>query len=171
MPRYVALLRGVSPLNAKMPELKRCFEGAGFAAVRTVLGSGNVAFDARTAKPASLERKAEMAMAATLGRSFQTIVRSSEYLAQLIESDPFAAFKLHAGSKRVVTFLRSESEAAFALPPERDGARILALRGRELFSAYVPGPRGPVFMTVIERAFGTELTTRTWDTVRKCAAA
>jgi hypothetical protein len=29
--RYVALLRGVSPMNAKMPELARCFEAAGFS--------------------------------------------------------------------------------------------------------------------------------------------
>src|SRR6187401_2456666 len=29
MPRYVALLRGVNPMNAKMPELKRAFESAG----------------------------------------------------------------------------------------------------------------------------------------------
>ena len=34
-----------------------------------------------------------------------------------------------------------------------------------------PNPRGPVFMTLLERLFGTEATTRTWDTVRKCAAA
>ena len=37
MPRFVAFLRGVSPLNAKMPELKLCFERAGFTNVRTIL--------------------------------------------------------------------------------------------------------------------------------------
>ena len=47
MPRYVAFLRGVSPMNCKMPELKRSFEDAGFSNVRTLLSSGNVAFDAR----------------------------------------------------------------------------------------------------------------------------
>jgi hypothetical protein len=26
MPRYAAFLRGVSPMNAKMPELKKAFE-------------------------------------------------------------------------------------------------------------------------------------------------
>jgi uncharacterized protein (DUF1697 family) len=47
MPRYVAFLRGVSPMNAKMAELKRCFEGAGYTDVKTVLSSGNVVFDVR----------------------------------------------------------------------------------------------------------------------------
>ena len=58
-----------------------------------------------------------------------------------------------------------------ALPVEQDGARLVALRGRELFSAYLPTPKGPVFMTLIERTFGKELTTRTWDTVGKVARA
>jgi hypothetical protein len=42
MRRYVAFLRGVNPMNAKMAELRRCFETAGFTDVRTVLSSGNV---------------------------------------------------------------------------------------------------------------------------------
>jgi hypothetical protein len=37
--------------------------------------------------------------------------------------------------------------------------------GREVFTSYVRGPKTPVFMTLIERSFGKELTTRTWDTV------
>ena len=40
MRRYVALLRGVSPLNAKMSDLRRAFGSAGFADVRTILSSG-----------------------------------------------------------------------------------------------------------------------------------
>ena len=43
--------------------------------------------------------------------------------------------------------------------------------GREIFTAYVPQPSNPVFMTLIEKTFGKDLTTRTWDTVKKCAAA
>lgn len=47
--------------------------------------------------------------------------------------------------------------------------RILAVRGREIFTTYVPDPKGPDFMTLIERTFGKELTTRTWETVTKVA--
>ena len=57
------------------------------------------------------------------------------------------------------------------MPLETDGVRILAMNGREVFTAYVPNPRGPVFMTLIEKTFGANVTTRTWDTVKKCAAA
>src|SRR5438094_1422440 len=62
MKRYAAFLRGVSPMNAKMPELKKAFEDAGFADVRTVLSSGNVGFSAPAAPQAALEEKTEAAM-------------------------------------------------------------------------------------------------------------
>jgi uncharacterized protein (DUF1697 family) len=106
MPRYVAFLRGVSPMNVKMPALKRCFEGAGFSDVKTVLSSGNVVFSARAASESALERKAEAAMAKQLGRTFYTIARSANALRELLASDPYAAFRLPTNAKRVVTFLR-----------------------------------------------------------------
>ena len=171
LPRYIALLRGVSPMNAKMPELRRCFERAGFTDVQTLLSSGNVAFSARAASPTALERKAEAAMAKELGRTFYTIVRPASALRQLLESDPFRAFRLPAKAKRVVTFMRKPHTPKLPLPIELEGARVLAVKGSEVFTAYVPGPRGPVFMALIEKTFGRDLTTRTWDTVRKCAEA
>jgi len=171
MPRYVAFLRGVSPMNAKMPELKRCFESAGFINVKTLLSSGNVVFDARSAPEAVLERRAESAMQAALGRSFYTIMRKTEALRALLESDPFAPFALPPHAKRVISFLREAKETRLELPILSDGDGILSVAGREVFSAYVPGEKGPVFMGLIEKTFGTDITTRTWDTVRKCSTA
>lgn len=171
MPRYVAFLRGVSPMNARMPELQQAFESAGFTNVRTVLSSGNVVFDSRKSSPATLERKAEKAMEAALGRSFLTIVRSTQHLQALLDADLFAAFKLPAEAKRVVTFLRDRADASIKLPPEKDGARILQVGDSEVLAAYVPSPKGPAFMALLERTFGKDITTRTIDTVRKCAIA
>lgn len=171
MPRYAALLRGVSPMNAKMPAVKQCFEAAGFTEVKTLLSSGNVVFDARKATNAQLARKAEAAMEDGLGRTFMTIIRPLDQLRAVIEADPFAKLKLPAGAKRVVTFLRGAAPAKLKLPIELHDARILRVVDGEVFSAYVPGPRGPVFMTLIEKTFGTEVTTRTWDTVKKLASA
>ena len=58
-----------------------------------------------------------------------------------------------------------------ALPLTLDGARILLVKDRALFSAYVPNPKGPVFMTLIEKTFGKTVTTRTWETVGKIVKA
>jgi len=169
VPRYAAMLRGITPTNAKMPALKAAFESAGFGDVKTVLGSGNVLFSARDSAEASLQRKAEAAMTRELGKSFLTIVRSIDVLRELLAADPFAGFDVAPGAKRVVTFLRETPAAPITLPVELEGARIHALAGREVFTSYVRGPKTPVFMTLIERSFGKELTTRTWDTVQKIA--
>ena len=169
MQRYAAFLRGVSPMNAKMPELKKAFEAAGFGNVKTLLSSGNVVFDARPASEESLQRKAETAMKKQLGQPFLTIVRPVEALREILASDPYRAFRVPAHAKRVVTFVRGDPGKKIKLPIELYGARILCVQGSEVFSAYVPGPRGPVFMSLIEKTFGKELTTRTWDTVKKVA--
>lgn len=170
MPRYVAFLRGVSPMNAKMAELKLCFQTAGFSDVRTLLSSGNVVFGTRSSSSDALARRCEQAMRDQLDRTFATIVRPARYLQELIESDPFARFDVPPDAKRVVTFFRGRAPD-LVLPIERDGAAILAITDSEAFTYYTPGDKAPAFMTLLERTFGTSITTRTLDTVRKCAVA
>lgn len=169
MKRYAAMLRGVSPMNAKMPELKKAFESAGFTDVKTLLSSGNVTFSAPAMTASALERKAEAAMEKTLGRSFLTVVRSVDALRTIIKSDPYKKFRHPPGTKKVVTFLRGRPKARLSLPITLDGSRILVMKGGEVYSAYVPSPRGAVFMTLIEKTFGKDVTTRSWDTVAKMA--
>ncbi|MGM9482105.1 DUF1697 domain-containing protein [Roseateles sp. NT4] len=173
MPRYVALLRGVSPMNAKMPELKRCFEEAGFTDVKTLLSSGNVVFStARSASLPTLRKRCEKAMRDGQGHSFMTLVRSTAYLQALLDSDPFGGFKLPAGSKRVITFLPEPLDASpVELPALCGEARILAVNGGEVLCSYVPEAKGPVFMHLLEKTFGKAITTRTVDTVTRCAHA
>jgi uncharacterized protein (DUF1697 family) len=158
-------------MNAKMPELKQAFESAGFSNVKTVLSSGNVVFDSRAKSDVALARQAEKAMEEHLDRSFLTIVRSTKALSELIDADPYGAFRLPAKSKHVVTFLRVAPTAKLSLPIKFNDARILAIRGQEVLTSYVPSPGSPEFMRLIEKTFGTEITTRTLDTVKKCAAA
>lgn len=168
--RYAAFLRGVSPINAKMPELKRCFEAAGFRDVKTVLSSGNVVFSAPSGFVGTLERKAERAMSKALSRTFLTIVRPIDHLRGILDSDPYSYFRVASDAKRVVTFMRSAPKSTLALPIEVDGARILCMKGQEIYTAYIRSPKGPVFMTLIQKTFGDELTTRTWETVKKVSA-
>ena len=168
MPRYAAFLRAVSPTNAKMQELKKALESAGFTDVKTVLSSGNVVFTAPRTSETSLQKKVEAAFEKQLGHTFLTIVRSVDELRAMLASDPYEKFSL-SDAKRVVTFLRERPTAKLKLPIEVDGARILAMNDREVYTAYVRSPKGAVFMTLIEKTFGKDVTTRTWDTVAKVA--
>ena len=157
------------PILVKMPQLVRAFERAGFADVRTVLSSGNVVFSSPKASLRTLERRAEAAMLEEIGRSFVPIVRPIDRLREILATDPYADAKLPRDAKRIVTFLNVITRTKLDLPIEVDGARIIAMDGSEIFSAYTPTPKGPVFMRLIEKTFGKEQTTRTWDTVEKIA--
>lgn len=169
MPTYVALLRGVSPENAPTPALKRCFEDAGFRNVKTVLASGNVIFDASATSPGALESKIEKALEKHLRRPFPTVVRKLDDLKKLIVSDPFKDHKINPEAKKVVTFLKHPPAAKIKLPFAADGVRILKLISREAFTVYIPHPKGPLFMRYLEKTFGKNITTRTWETVKKIA--
>lgn len=171
MPRFIALLRGVSPMNLKMSDLKQCLESAGFTEVKTLLSSGNVAFSASRGTEAVLARKIEGLLRKELARSFPVTVRSVEHLRKLLASDPYKKHPVRPGAKKVVTFLWSAPSAQLALPMELDGATIHEVRDIEAFSSYVRTPKGPVFMRLLQSTFGTEQTTRTWETVRKCSVA
>lgn len=160
-------------MNCRMPELQRSLEQAGFSEVKTLLSSGNVVFSTpRAASIARLQKRVEKAMLDGAGYGFATIVRPTEYLQQMLDADPFAEFKLPPLAKRIVTFLREpQTVDEVELPIARDEARILKRVDGEVFSVYVPNDKGPVFMQLLERTFGKQVTTRTWDTVAKCARA
>ena len=166
MTAYAAFLRGVSPVVSKMADLARAFEAAGFDDVATVASSGNVVFRARGTASA-LEKKAEAAMHRTLGKSFMTIVRPIAELAALLERDPFARFDVPRGAKRVLTFFRKRPAHVPKLPLTLQKATIYAVQDHEILTAYVPQPGNPVFMALIEKTFGTDVTTRTWDSVAR----
>lgn len=171
MERYVAFLRGVSPMNCKMPELKRAFEAAGFADVKTLLSSGNVAFSAQPEIVPLLEEKAEATMQKHLGKAFLTIVRPSSFLRAIVASAPYDGFKLPAEAKPVVTFFRRPQDVTIDLPLEHGQAWILKFDRTEVYSAYVPNDKAPAFMALLERKFGKDITTRTLETVRKSSLA
>jgi uncharacterized protein (DUF1697 family) len=158
-------------MNARSTDLKRAFEAAGFTGVVTVLASGNVVFDARAQPSAALEKKAEAAMRKVLGSAFLTFVRPVATLEAMIASDPYRGLRVDANAKRIVTFVRTPPAVKLALPIERDNARLLRFEDGVLYSAYLPTPKGPVFMVLIEKAFGKEQTTRTWQTVGRVARA
>ena len=156
-------------MNCRMSELKNALEKAGFTNVKTVISSGNAVFSSRAASEKALEKKCEDAMQKHMGKSFRTIVRPIDHLEAILATDPYGT--LPPTSKRVVTFLLEKPATKPRLPVDLRGARILALKGREAFSYYVPLGLDPSFMVVIEKTFGKDVTTRTWETVGRIVKA
>lgn len=153
-------------MNCRMAELRRALELAGFEDVKTVLSSGNAVFNARGSETL-IARRVEATLQTHLGKPFFTQVRSMDSLKALVAAEPWSAFRLPRAAKRVVTFLSETPRVKPKLPLEADGARILSLRENTVLSAYTPSPRGPIFMILLEKTFGKNITTRTWDTLRR----
>jgi uncharacterized protein (DUF1697 family) len=154
-------------MNCSMPELKKALERAGFTDVKTVISSGNVVFTAPKSSDKSLQKKCERAMQDHMGKSFMTIVRSVDELQEMLNADIYKDFTLTKDAKRIVTFLLDPPKSKLKLPVELHGACIHAMTDKAVYSSYVLTPKGPVFMSLIEKTFGKDVTTRTWDTIKR----
>jgi uncharacterized protein (DUF1697 family) len=175
MARYVALLRGIGPLNPAMRNvnLRGVVEGLGFTQVRTVISSGNVVFDGRAGRTASLEAKLEAAWPDRLGFTSTTIVRTRDEVEAVIAADPFGDREDTKASSFQVTFLKHDPEALLELPhtSERGDYELLAIRGRAIYSVIDETGRTPDVMRLLETTFGKAITTRSWKSVHRIAKA
>ncbi|MGW9629321.1 DUF1697 domain-containing protein [Agromyces sp. NPDC055520] len=94
MSEWIALLRGVNVggITVKSAELRELFEGLGFGAVRTVLASGNVAFETvDAAAPAALKAQIEAALADRFGYDAWIVLVAREQLERIVAAFPFDA--------------------------------------------------------------------------------
>lgn len=107
MTRYVALLRGVNVggVNIKMADLAAAFRELGYADVKTVLASGNVAFEADAAAN-ELKPQIEAALRERFGYEAWVHVLTVGEIARIVEAFPFDAER--EGWHPYVIFLMGE---------------------------------------------------------------
>jgi uncharacterized protein (DUF1697 family) len=93
MSEWIALLRGVNVggVTIRSAELRETFAGLGFTGVRTVLASGNVAFESDRADAAGLKRDIERALSDRFGYDAWIVLLSRERLRDIVAAFPFDA--------------------------------------------------------------------------------
>lgn len=169
--RYVALLRGIAPVNPNMhnDKLRGLFDELGFTNVHTVISSGNVLFDSSSSDVQKLEATIEQALPKKLGFTSITIVRSREVLLKLIDANPFAGYSDAPSSRLNVTFLKHDPRTELHFPHQTSkGHEVLGLFDQAICSVIdLSGTSTPDVMAWLEKQFGTEITTRTWKTVNR----
>lgn len=148
MTTYVALLRGIMPMNPNMKgeKLKAVFESLGFKNVATVIASGNVVFESNSKNTPALEAQIEKALPTQLGFKSTTIIRSREELERLVKKNPFKGIKDEKPNYLVVTFFKDGT---------KELCTVLDTTAQETTK----------FMSDLERKHGKEITTRTWKTI------
>jgi uncharacterized protein (DUF1697 family) len=148
--RYVALLRGIMPMNPNMrgEKLREVFESLGFTNVATVIASGNVIFDSPSKNVAALEKKIEEALPKKLKFTSTTIIRSQKEIEALVKKNPYKGIKDEKPNYFLVTFFKDHR--------------------KELCSVIdVTASDSPKFMTDLEKKYSKAITSRTWKTVHR----
>ena len=175
--RHVALLRAINVgghNRVAMADLRALFAHLGYESVQTFLQSGNVAFTSSSKDGKALESALEAGCAARLGLQTQFIVRSARQWNAVVENNPFSQEAQTTPDKLGVFFLKKPAPAS----------AIRLLEGAIKGSEYVSGARGHVYIVypngigrsrltpaVIEKALGSPVTARNWNTMLKLQAA
>ncbi|WP_394552255.1 DUF1697 domain-containing protein [Agromyces sp. MMS24-JH15] len=93
MTTWIALLRGVNVggITIRSADLRDLFDGLGFTGVRTVLASGNVAFESDASDAGRLKSRIERALADRFGYDAWIVLTTAEHVAHVIDAFPFDA--------------------------------------------------------------------------------
>jgi uncharacterized protein (DUF1697 family) len=171
---HVAFLRGVGgPKPAAGDALKACLGAAGYDPVRPVLATGNVVFGLGRKRRPPEEDVISGLVAAHFGYPLPAIVRTGDAVTAMIAGDPFAGVDQQR-LNRFVALLAADAPEASAFPdPPRDAGFQLVERGERdlLFVIDRAVVKTPDLMGRLEKVFLKRLTTRTWGTMEKVAAA
>jgi uncharacterized protein (DUF1697 family) len=174
MVAYAAFLRGINVGGRKpmkMEELRKAFASLGFEVVRTVLASGNVLFESPETDRYLLEQRIDEGLKNTFGYKMGVILRTLPEIRDLVDSDPFEGITVTLQTRLYVTFLTDGSKGGLKLPyesPEGD-LRILGVSAGVVCSAVtLSAKRGTTdLMRILEKEFGSAVTTRNWNTIIK----
>src|SRR2546423_6581081 len=136
--RYIAFLRGINVGGnklIKMEALADAFTSLGFRNVKTYIASGNVIFDSRATKVATLEKKAEKKLLETFGHEIVVVVFSLAELEALLQHDLFKRVRAGTEVMLLVTFLKNApANLKLPLESEKENLKIIAIRDRAAFT-------------------------------------
>jgi uncharacterized protein (DUF1697 family) len=175
MPKYAALLRGISPSGRNMgnQHLRGVFESLGFANVASVISSGNILFESPRKDVAVMQRHIEEALFAQLGFHSTTIIRSQRELQDLAHKSPFKSLQHGREAYLIVTFFKHPAKNT----DQQDWMngtdyKLAALYPGEICSIVdTTATKTPAIMSQLEKHYGKEITTRTFKTVERILKA
>lgn len=171
---YVAFLRGINVgghHKVPMADLKIALQKLGLLNVRTLLNSGNIIFEASDDQHLNLEKILSEHLEKTFGFPIPTILRTSEMICDLLDSDPFKDEVLTKDIRYYVSFLQNASTTNLPIPwtSEDNSFRILGIQNKTLISVVDLSIAGTIAaMKVLENHYGKGvITTRNWKTIER----
>jgi uncharacterized protein (DUF1697 family) len=176
--RYVAFLRGINVggrRSVKMDDLSAACTVLGFTEVKTLIASGNVLFTAAEQSETAVTKTIEDGLEQAFGFRIHTMIRTLAAVLALIGSDPFAGIEVRKETRLYVTLLPTPSNSTLTVPYVSMGGdyRILSRTDREVFSVLTLNPDRKTVdaMSILEKEYGKNVTTRNWNTILKLPKA
>lgn len=171
--RYCGFLRGINVGGhalIKMEELKKVFENMGLENVRTLLASGNVVFETDQSDEKILIDKIETELKRVLRKDINVMLRSLGDLKKIQSAEPFKNVRVTPDIRLYVTFLSEEAKPRTITIPFASAQaefRILQVTPGEVFSVLdlSKGKGTTDAMSILEKEFGSNVTTRNWNTI------
>lgn len=173
--QYIALLRGINVgghTSIKMADLKIAFGAGGFDHIRTILTSGNIIFESTEPDESTLSGIIELLLKNAFSYDIPVILRRIKDLNTILTSDPFKDMLITPYIRMNVTFYSdSKKPKTIGLPYTNSdkSIQIFQITDREIFSVVdlSQGKGTTDLMKLIEKEFGSDGTTRNWNTVQK----
>lgn len=166
------LLRGMGPGDPTFNNrtVCQCLEKLGYGNVRALQASGNYLFESDQTDDTVLELAIEDCIEQAVGFRRAAIVRNAGQIAELIRHDPFKGMTHSNGSYLLVTFMKQPQKPEFTLPYQPPGKsyEIIGAKNDMLFSV-IDNTSGKTsdLMVWLERQFGKDITSRTWNTMQR----
>lgn len=176
MTTWVAFLRGINlgKRQMKMAELRAACEAAGFTAIRTILASGNVRFDAEESHEGAVRSRLERALEQDFLFPVKVVLRTAAAIEAMIGARPFGGVDPQADVALHVLL----SDSPMTPRPRMDvlPAHVEAVRldERELFlvAHRLPNGRYTEGLESLGKALpkGLVVTMRNWTTMLRVLA-
>ncbi len=178
MTTHIALIRGINVGTGNrvaMADLREALSGMGYQQVRTLLNSGNVVLESNES-PRTVAKAVSDVLAGPLGVSAEVIVRSPEQVLAAMEADPFGSVATD-GSKHFLGFpagrpTAGKVEKITELNDDAATAPDLARLVDDHLYLWCPNGISKSTFTKLnwDKALGTPVTVRNWNTVTKLVA-
>ena len=179
MSTWFAFLRGINlgKRQVKMAELRTCLEAAGFTAVKTVVASGNVRFEAE-GKADAIKDKLEKAIEAQFGFKVGVVLRSEAELRAMLDKHPFDALDPKADFTRHVLLFDRPLPDGIAIEDRPGHTEILRIDSTEIYivgyrqpnGRYTEGVEEVLKPLYVQLGKGVLDTMRNWNTIEKMLA-
>lgn len=171
--KYVAFLRGINVgghHKVPMAELREVLGKRGLENVITILNSGNVIFDAVSSSVKVLEKMISESLENTFGFPIPTIIRKAATISQLVDDAPFENIAITKDIRLYISFLKENSLTDLKLPYESadNSFRIIEKKENAILSILdLSVGKTPKAMSMLEKSFGKDITTRNWKTIER----